>query len=372
MIKSRPPEFEFFEENDWSIIKDRFDQSDTRIERIQQFLDFLTERLSSLFQIDPQKLDIHPLFRETRNELRNIIPGISLDDEGGILKRTGVRHVILRQETALLLLQCLDGSSLAMVGEKIGRGAASDLIKHTIEEKRLIPASAEAFIVLWDYWDRTGGWGRFLKPSTDHKATDSPEWIINIENNFLHAGDPNEIHQLCSFWCGYLKGVLDTALPEITNMMTAYNLKDSTFRLLPPYHRVLEVTHEPGQESMVDTFRIRFEPEPLSSSLRTLSGAYRHLRDAKTEDHFRQVGILCRDAVTQAKAELAGEFENLLQAVQTDMKTGKHVLQEMLNPKSHLPLLQPDAENWFNSANTFITKLSSKLRNDKTSNDSQH
>ncbi|WP_141108140.1 hypothetical protein [Azotobacter beijerinckii] len=127
MIKSRPPEFEFFEENDWSIIKDRFDQSDTRIERIQQFLDFLTERLSSLFQIDPQKLDIHPLFRETRNELRNIIPGISLDDEGGILKRTGVRHVILRQETALLLLQCLDGSSLAMVGEKIGRGAASDL-----------------------------------------------------------------------------------------------------------------------------------------------------------------------------------------------------------------------------------------------------
>ena len=107
-----------FDRDGWPIIKDRFDNSaDDRLSRVQRFLGFLARSFSQLFRIDPAQLDIHPFFKEVREQLKQLIPGVSLnDDEGGILRRTGVRHVILRCETAVLLVTSLEEEALIRWG----------------------------------------------------------------------------------------------------------------------------------------------------------------------------------------------------------------------------------------------------------------
>jgi hypothetical protein len=178
-----------------------------------------------------------------------------------------VPHVILRRETARLLVSKLNRSSRKSVGELIGRGAAANLIENTIEKKLLMPASAEAFVTLLDYWDRTGGWGKLtmIKPSDDEMANrarilsqEPAEWRIQIENNFLYVeGNLEETHELCHFWCGYLKGILNEALPRIRKLMTEHSSQERSLRVtLPAYSSVTQVEHMDDNEPTTDVFRI--------------------------------------------------------------------------------------------------------------------
>jgi len=354
-----------FNPDDWPVIKDKFDSlSDDRLARIQKFLEFLARSFANLFHFDSKRMDVHPFFKEVREQLRSIIPGVSLDDEGGILKRTGVRHVILRTETAQLLirsLQELKEEKLFEVGERIGTGAVTDLISNTVEAKQLIPASAEAFVTLWDYWDRTGGWGKlslvkeFEIDGSDQapQQASSSEWRIKIENNFLATSDLDETHRLSNFWCGYIYGVLNEALPRIKEIMTnKLDRKQRQKVTLPAYHRVVQVTHEPDISLTSDIFCVRFEVLPFSLARRALSNCQSQIKDGEYENAMES----CRYALLLAQAELGPRFDEVFNNMRMEMQTGKAIRQMLDNS-----LITPDeamANRWFNAANFFIQEIS--------------
>lgn len=343
-----------FDRDGWPIIRDRFDNSaDDRLSRVQRFLGFLASSFSQLFRIDPAQLDIHPFFKEVREQLKQLIPGVSLNDEGGILRRTGVRHVILRCETAVLLVTSLKEGELFRLGEQIGTGAASDLIRNTIEDRELIPASAEAFVSLWNYWDRTGGWGNIQLVETGESA--QPVWRLKIENNFLMIPDNlTETHRLCSFWCGYIKGVLNEALPRITEVMHS-RLPQKVRRLvaLPPYHRVVRVVHEEDDSLTEDHFQVHFRRERFSDALQALSNCQNLIREGVFEGAMAR----CRVAVRSVRDELGAGFDERLGDLELNATTMETV-RRMLNPGEATPASEETASAWFSAANQFIQRLS--------------
>lgn len=350
-----------FGRDDWPVIQDEFDSiANDRFSRIHRFLHFLAERFAELFHIDPNSFDIHPFFKEVRNQLKSLIPGISLDDQGGILKRTGVRHVILRTETALLLVKSLtDEKKLREIGEQIGTGAASDLMKNTVEARQLIPASAEAFVTLWNYWDRTGGWGNLhLLEASDSQGPLStsayPEWRIKIENNFLATQSLDETHRLCNFWCGYVKGVLNETLPRINDLMTkTLDAQQKLKVALPAYYRVHEVIHESDTHLTQDTFRIRFEKERFSEARQRLSDCQSSL----IRGELSTAMALARAALECVKNEPGIDFPAVLKGM--NFEDGR-IIQEMLDKGFGFPD-QPDEKtstNWFKATNLLIQQLS--------------
>jgi hypothetical protein len=353
-----------FNTDGWPVIKDEFDSSsDERLSRIQRFLEFLAGSFGRLFSIDSKRLDIHPFFIEVRDQLRNIIPGVSLDEKGGVLKRTGVRHVILRTKTAQLLirsLQEIDNEKLFEIGKQIGAGAASDLIKNTVEAKQLIPASAEAFVTLWDYWDRTGGWGKLtlIKSSENNDAepisqeSQPPEWYIRIENNFLATENLKETHRLSSFWGGYIKGVLNEALPRINEIMSRKLDKIQRQKVtLPAYQQVVEVIHEEDSDLTSDTFKVRFKNLPFSDGRRILSNCQIHIQDGE----YDTATHLCRLAVLSAKNELGPRFQAIFNKLEYEVANS---IKQMINGSSYPKTNEATAQKWFEAANSFIQGLS--------------
>jgi hypothetical protein len=345
-----------FEAGDWDVIKDEFDSlADERFSRIQYFLEFLADSFVNLFNIDRKQLEIHPIFKNVTEQLKNIIPGISLDDEGGILRRTGVRHVILRTETALILMNTLKGN-LFDLGEQIGESAAIDLIKHTVEAKQLIPASAEALLTLWDYWDRTGGWGKLSLLESSHSGNPNSQqqftWRIKIENNFLVAGDAENTHELCEFWCGYIRGFLNFALPKISEHMTEKLSDDQRQKVtLPAYRKVDSVKHEIDSNKTQDIFDVTFKWESLSEARRALSICKKHI---SKEDYYSAI-LSCQAALISIKRELVqSKFQTELECMYDKEKSVINQIDS--NPEFDIAN-EAKAKQWFNAMNTFIQNL---------------
>ena len=221
-------EVQLFDVGDEEMIRRNFDSAAREyLHKIQAFMDFVAKSFGQLFKLDAVSLDIHPFFQRVNAELEQMIPGVSLNDKGGILERADVRHVILRADTVISLVARIGDDERVAVGREIGSGAASDLIENVIKKGRMAPRSAEAFISLWNFWDRTGGWGTLeLVESPDKgnaslpvETRDKPEWWhIKVTNNFLRRqNEPEEeVRRRNHFWCGYIHGFLDTALPQIT------------------------------------------------------------------------------------------------------------------------------------------------------------
>jgi hypothetical protein len=351
-----------FGRDDWSKLQEEFDLSaDDQLRRIQKVLEFLADTFDKLFLIDRKALDLHPFFSSVKDQLRQIIPGISLDEEGGILKRTGVRHVIFRTETALELLKNIEQQSLFHIGEQIGKGAASDLVTNTIKGKEFIPTSAEAYVTLWDYWDRTGGWGRLqlIEQSEDnessiHQLTRQPEWRIKVENNFIITEDIDQTHRLCDFWCGYIMGLLNEALPELTKAMTALNEQDRARVTLPAYLRVDQVTHEANTQPAETIFRVRFKNEPFSDARKTMTDAKIYLKKGEWEKSMRHA----RFALLSAQEEIGEPFTNILPRIKLSLDS-IDVLDQMLDRRRHPTPQEMIANKWFQAANLFIQAVSS-------------
>jgi glutaredoxin len=258
----------------------------SKIDAIEELLMFTAQKFSHLFNFGAvsEKLDIHPFFSELRDKLDPIIPGISLDEENGILTRANIRHVIFRVETAIAILKELDKQTLVNLGKSIGINAASDLVNNVMKPAK-VPDSPEALVKLWNYWDGTGGWGK-IELRTSNESSDTNIWHISITNSFLTVkNDLEKTHQLTEFWQGYLEGFLNTSLPNITNI-TLNDLDQAERKSirLPEFIKVKNVRKIPDKDIDLDIFEIEFKLSPESNAVKQLNNAKRILSNDNGDD----------------------------------------------------------------------------------------
>jgi hypothetical protein len=268
---------------DLADVRESLDRRLEKFSRIEDFLTTVAESFKTLFALDRQKLDMHPFFYSVRNQLEAVIPGLTLSEVDGRIERTGVRHAVLRTDTVIRLIRDLDAAALRRIGTDIGRGAARDLVERTLRAGAYVPASPEAFVALWNYWDRTGGWGTYqlLEDAAEGNPIEKgdAEWHLRVANNFLAEGTTEETHHLCNFWCGYIHGFLDEALPDISEMMMEL---PATLRgeeiTMPAYNSIVSVEHVADDEPDSDLFRIVFRPSECADSLVRLARSKFFLR----------------------------------------------------------------------------------------------
>lgn len=325
-----------FDRDDFPVIVASFDKGDERLNRVNEFLRFVSESFKELFHIDPQRPEDHPFTRKVNDKLGSIIPGVVLDDAGGVLTRAGIPHIILRARTAAALLRNIPPEKLRGVAEEIGRGAAKDLIDSKVRAPDgLVPKSVEALVDLWTYWDRTGGWGKIQLVSAGSPSDEvdgggvdqlrPPEWRLRIDNNFIGfaTDSPAEANALSDFWAGYIQGFLGHALPDLENVMRELHPDQRTQVRIPPYHVVASVEHEPDQSALRDTFVVTFEKQRLSDSLQALTQAEDALNDAESgrpqpealARMCRTTSTMCRLALLSARDEEGDRFEEQLGAL---------------------------------------------------------
>ena len=270
-----PSPLQIFAGDDIDQIRDAIDARNRTTRReIQIFLDFLGEKFRPLFSFDGDSLLKHSLFRRRRSErLAGLIPEFTLTAEEGVILRTGVRHMIMRTQTAVRLLSAIPEGALLETAREVGRGAAADLLEAVVDRGRSIPESPRAFLSLWNYWDRTGGWGRYELISETEV-----EWRILVHNNFVHSDIGMDSRRLQRFWEGYIGGFLNHALPRISACMMRLPEKERALRVtMPAAAQVAAVRHDSTASTGADLFVVDFEVGPLSDALRGLIGARNYL-----------------------------------------------------------------------------------------------
>jgi hypothetical protein len=332
-----------------------------RINRIESTLTAIAESFRTVFALDSRPLDVHPIFRELKIRLENIIPGLSLNLEDGILERTGVRHVVLRTESALSLLRHLTPEQRHKAGKDIGIGAANDLVGNMLKERRWVPASPDAFVRLWDFWDSTGGWGKLHlieEPALYEALTiaspprHEPIWYIQVENSFLASKDMDmeTIHNLSHFWCGYIFGFLDTALPQVTDLMRDLEADQSSKVTLPPFLRVESVIHIKDHNITLDVFGVRFKREVYSEALETLRKAAIFLGQNDCQSSM----IMIIHALKSASSVNPSLFSEHLDTISVE---SRDLIEEITRAATISETTKGEAMKWFESANYFVKVL---------------
>jgi hypothetical protein len=272
---------------------------------VASFVTFLAEYFKPLFALESETLEVHPLFKAARGKLTEIIPEFSLRTEDGIILRTGVRHVILRTHTVIPLMGLLTAQQLRTIGRQIGITAAQDLVDHTLEREKFVPSGPEAFVALWNYWDRTGGWGTYELS----REPEEGEWRLRVVNSFLRSDNQEESARLINFWCGYIQGFLNSALPAVSGLMLRLpdDVRNVTVKM-PAGQRVSSVHQMNDPDPSSDLFLIRFEPERLAEAFSYLSEA----RYALSSGQVRHSLGSARDAWRAARRAMSEQFENLM------------------------------------------------------------
>lgn len=361
-------EVHLFDVGDEEMIRRNFDSAAREsLNKIEGFINFIAKSFGRLFKLDAVSLDTHPFFQEVNTQLEHIIPGISLNDKGGILERADVRHVILRADTIISLINQIHEDERSRVAKEIGTGAALDLIENIVKKGQMVPRSAEAFISLWNFWDRTGGWGTLeLIESPDRGKMDVPEetrdkpewWYIRITNNFLRrdADTEDEVRHRNRFWCGYIHGFLDTALPQITKEMSGLSDAKRPEVTFPEYYRVASVgPHYVEGSTGADVFRVVFEREEFSGALQSLSESQKRLR----KEDYRASLSESRNALLAARAVIGKEeFPRRLKTMNLP-EDYAGVIEEILrviSPTARM-LNKDKAGQWFTVANDVVQQL---------------
>lgn len=344
-----------------------------RIAVASESLRSVARRFRSLFMIDDRHLDQHPLFIELRNTLDSLVPGIVLNEEDGILRRANIRHAILRTETLHSILSAIETEKLREVAKEIGKHAAGDLI-NILDSGRHVPATARDFVALWDFWDRTGGWGKLFLPESECDD-DKGIWRLHISNNFLEVDrerkrcnapkesdewvnaaklDIEATHKLCEFWCGYIHGFLEESLPEIRNMMLTTSLNDSRGIFIPAYSKVETVSHDclPDESICGDIFIIKFISDGLSGPIAMLSRARGLINDNPP------MAVMCTiEALHSAASAFPEKFKSILDS--TNNQPRKKRLTKAQKSQSTNLAFQRDGtpEEWLDDANWMIRSL---------------
>lgn len=340
-----------------------------RLQAVEVFLGSVAERCRALFRIDEEGLDLHPLFVELQSTLDSLVPGIVLNEEHGVLLRAQTRHAILRAETMHSILLAIDKSVLRTTAHGIGKDAANDLIRNVLDSGNYIPASAAAFVALWDFWDRTGGWGKLSLSSRYAEDEQNGRWCLKVSNNFLEirrerdqlpldatdeerqkarSADITATHRLNEFWCGYIHGFLEAALPRIREKMLGGERTETVF--IPAFTTVEDVKHVlPDSDAKEDVFEIRFKMDPLSRSLSRLS----NVRVAKTD---YEKADNARMAVHEAGKTFANEVQKEIESLDAGPK--RYRLERMRD--AAMPVdweKHGTAAEWIEDANWLIRRL---------------
>ena len=292
-----------------------------RINKVENFLLFTAETFGSLFNL-VQNYASHPFFKAVREKLSSVIPGLSLNPEHGVLKRANVRHVILRTETLLPILLELTPQLLQKVGVNAGSTAAGDLINQTLRPKKYVPASPQVFIALWDFWDRTGGWGEMCL------VEDVPSsWKIKITNSFLTLeNDLEKTHKLCHFWCGYIEGFLSQSLPLLADLIAELEPSQANTVALPAYWEVSEVKHLNESTSTEDFFTVSFKKRRFSVSLEEVIAA----KSMMDHSFFDLAVGHCVGALLHSKQDFGddGRWIQKISAMDVDIRIRNILLRE--------------------------------------------
>ncbi|KPM53637.1 hypothetical protein ACG83_23730 [Frankia sp. R43] len=300
-------------DSDLEGVRDLIDagNSSSRVQ-VQGFLGFLAESFQPLFTIDRSSYGTHPLLREAGKRLGDMLPEFSLSAEDGVISRAGVRHVILRTETVVQLLRLLLPDRVDLLenaAQKIGAGAASDLVEFVLRGGRFVPIDPKAFVALWNYWDRTGGWGTYTLDSVTDDA-----WKITVGRSFLRSADPAEAPALAAFWRGYIKGFLNESLPQISALMMNLPEQQRAAQLtMPASAHVSTVEHE-GASGEEDSFFVTFDRGSFFTALRALivSGYHRDRQE------YSEAVIRAREAFHSGRLAGPVEFGDVVNELRLD------------------------------------------------------
>lgn len=259
------------------------------LEKVEKFVSKVSDAFKPIFHIspDPEEIKRHPLFKQMHEELEHLVPSITFDESEGKIDRWNIRHVIFRVETIIQIIDAIeDTNKLTKIGENIGKSAAKDLFDNVIENKEsmCVPDSLASFISLFDYWDRTGGWGKIILDEFSSPQSKNGEWIIVTHNNFLAQSDSDKTHKLCHFWCGYFKGILNYSLPRLTYIISELEPEIRKKISMPQFIEVADVIHKSDKNIIEDKFIVRFSPQKYSHLLQLLGDAKSEMR--KKEEGF--------------------------------------------------------------------------------------
>jgi transcriptional regulator with XRE-family HTH domain len=222
----------------------------------------------------------------------------------GLIELIGVRHLMMRQDSLILLMRSAaqvehasaltteDGrrdanARLEALARKWGNGAASDVLKYLRRERHStgeIPNSLAAIMSWAGQWDAANGWGIFSvldeydlegNEFNDKKVEVSKinrnqitKWRITIENDPLIRTDEYETNLLCHWWIGYLHNFLETSLRGFIRLLETDLLDRDQWSLihLPSYNRVRSVEFESRDETGTSIFSVWWEQSSLASA----------------------------------------------------------------------------------------------------------
>ncbi len=274
------------------------------LEKVEKFISQIAKDFEPIFHISPEPEEIkkHPLFKKMHEEMERLVPSITFEESEGIIERWKIRHVIFRKETIVQIIESIDDKEkLRKIGEDIGISAAKDLFKNVIENKKskCIPDSLASFISLFDYWDRTGGWGKIVLEESSLLQSSIGEWHIITHNNFLAQADHNKTHLSCNFWCGYFKGILNYSLNRLATIISEL---DSNLRKqisIPQFVKVTDVVHFHDKDPIKDKFIVYFESHEYSHLLQMLMGIQNEIRELNKNDGYEsRIFALCHTIIT--------------------------------------------------------------------------
>ncbi len=230
--------------------------------------------------------------------------------------------------------------------QEIGAGAARDLVEFVLRGGYFVPSGPRAFVSLWNYWDRTGGWGTYM---LDGVTEDS--WRLVVARNFLRTADPAETRFLAAFWCGYIRGFLNESLPQISAIMLNLPEEQRALALTMPaavHVRTVEYAEAKGDD---DVFVITFGRGPLFEALRALIACSYH----RDRHEYSEAVIRAREAFHSARRTGPETFTDVVVALQFEERypTAIAMLETFENPPDDVDL----AADCFFLANLVVQNL---------------
>jgi hypothetical protein len=195
------------------------------------------------------------------------------------------------------------------LGEEIGESFGHALIE-TLKQKKKLPTNQKTILAVWAIFDSSARWGDITVDLFNEKKAIAK---IRISNNFLASGYEQDRHRHCSFFEGYIMGVINQAFMEWGRWIKRSN---------PAFLRPLmckSIMESPLKEDCV--FNIEFKEEELTSSCDKLIEAIEKHDNGRWEESIK----LSRESLENALKDKIGLVDkkfNFTKALKAFEKTG--------------------------------------------------
>lgn len=161
------------------------------------------------------------------------------------------------------------------LGEEIGESFGHALIE-TLKQKKRLPTNQKTILAVWAIFDSSARWGDITVDLFDEKKKSGE---IRISNNFLTSGYEQDRHRHCSFFEGYMMGVINQAFMEWGRWIKRSN---------PAFSRPLmckSIMESPRKEDCV--FNMKFKEEELTSACDKLIEAVEKHDNGRWEESIK-------------------------------------------------------------------------------------